>query len=37
MSLPPPSTLCQLQILQGKENILRRFIPNYIELTQGFT
>jgi hypothetical protein len=37
LTLPPPSTLHQLQILQGKENILRQFIPNYVELTQGFT
>jgi hypothetical protein len=37
LNLPPPSTLRQLQSLQGKENFLRRFIPNYAELTQGFT
>ena len=37
VKLPPPSTLCQLQSLQGKENFLRRFIPNYAELTKGFT
>jgi hypothetical protein len=37
LNLPPPSTLCQLQSLQGKENFLRRFIPNYAELTKGFT
>jgi hypothetical protein len=37
LNLPPPSTLCQLQSLQGKENFLHRFIPNYTELTQGFT
>jgi hypothetical protein len=35
--LPPPSSLHQLQSLQGKENFLRRFIPNYVELTLGFT
>jgi hypothetical protein len=35
--LPPPSTLCQLQSLQGKANFLRRFIPNYVEITRGFT
>ena len=34
---PPPSTLCQLQSLQGKAKILRRFIPNYAEITKGFT
>jgi hypothetical protein len=37
LNLPPPSTLRQLQSLQGKENFLRRFIPNYVELTKGFT
>jgi hypothetical protein len=37
LNLPPPSTLHQLQSLQGKANFLRRFIPNYAELTQGFT
>jgi hypothetical protein len=37
LNLPPPSTLCQLQSLQGKEIFLRRFIPNYVELTKGFT
>jgi hypothetical protein len=37
LNLPPPSTLCQLQSLQGKENFLRRFIPNYVELKKGFT
>ena len=35
--LPPPSTLRQLQSLQGKANFLRCFIPNYAELTKGFT
>jgi hypothetical protein len=37
LNLPPPSTLRQLQSLQGKENFLHRFIPNYAELTLGFT
>jgi hypothetical protein len=37
LNLPPPSTLCRLQILQGKTNFLRRFIPNYVEPTKGFT
>jgi hypothetical protein len=37
LTLPPPSTLRQLQSLQGKEIFLRRFIPNYVELMQGFT
>jgi hypothetical protein len=33
----PPPTLRQLQSFQGKENFLHRFIPNYVELTKGFT
>jgi hypothetical protein len=37
LNLPPPSTLRQLQSLQGKENFLRRFIPNYVELKKGFS
>jgi hypothetical protein len=37
LNLPPPSTLRQLQSLQGKANFLRRFIPNYVEITRGFT
>ena len=37
LNLPPPSMLHQLQSLQGKTNFLRRFIPNYVELTKGFT
>jgi hypothetical protein len=36
LNLPPPSTLRQLQSLQGKENFLRHFIPNYAEITHGF-
>jgi hypothetical protein len=37
LNLPPPSTLRQLQSLQGKANFLHRFIPNYVEITCGFT
>ena len=37
INLPPPSTLRQLQSLQGKANFLRQFIPNYADLTKGFT
>jgi hypothetical protein len=37
LNLPPPSTLRQLQSLQGKANFLRQFIPNYVELMKGFT
>lgn len=36
-NLPPPSYLHQLQNLQGKENFLHFFIPNYVELAKGFT
>ena len=34
IKLPPPSSLRQLQSLQGKANFLRRFIP---KVTKGFT
>ena len=37
LNFPPPYTLCQLQSLQWKEIFFRRFIPNYVELTKGFT
>jgi hypothetical protein len=37
LNLPPPSSLPQLQSLQGKANFLCHFIPNYVELTLGFT
>jgi hypothetical protein len=36
LNLPPPSSLRQLQSLQGKANFLRPFIPNYVELPLGF-
>jgi hypothetical protein len=36
LNLPPPSSLRQLQSLQGKEKFLHYFIPNYTELTLGF-
>lgn len=36
-NLPPPSSLHQLQSLQGKENFLHHFIPNYVELAKDFT
>jgi hypothetical protein len=36
IQLPPPRTILQLQHLQGKENFLRRFIANYVEITKGF-
>lgn len=37
LDLPPPSNLLDLQKIQGKENFLRRFIPNYSEMAKGFT
>ena len=37
INLPPPSNVLQIQKLQGKANFLRRFIPNYAELTKGYT
>jgi hypothetical protein len=37
LNLPHPSSLRQLQSLQGKANFLRHFIPNYAKLTLGFT
>jgi hypothetical protein len=37
LNLPPPSSLRQLQSLQGKANFLCRFIPNYAKITRGFT
>jgi hypothetical protein len=37
LNLLAPSSLRQLQSSQGKENILRRFIPNYAQLMLGFT
>ena len=37
IKLPPPSSLRQLQSLQGKANFLHQFIPNYTEVTKGFT
>jgi len=37
IKLPTPSSLRQLQSLQGKANFLHRFIPNYVEITKCFT
>jgi len=36
IQLPPPSSIRQLQSLQGKANFLRWFIANYVEITKGF-
>jgi hypothetical protein len=35
IQFPPPRTILQLQSVQGKENFLRRFIANYVEITKG--
>ena len=34
IQFPPPSTMHQLQSLQGKDNFLHRFIANYAEITK---
>jgi hypothetical protein len=34
--IPPPRNLWQLQSLQGKDNFLRRFVPNYSIRAHGF-
>ena len=36
IQLPPPSSIRQIQCLQGKANLLRRFIANYADITKGF-
>ena len=36
LALPPPTTVTQLQSLQGKANFLRRFVCNYAEMSQGY-
>jgi len=36
LHLPPPSTVLQLQSLQGKANFVHRFIANYADITKGF-
>ena len=36
LALPTPTNIKKLQILQGKENVLRRFVCNYAERTRGF-
>jgi hypothetical protein len=36
VNLPPPLTLHQIQSLEGKENFLCQFIPNYEEINKGF-
>ena len=36
VNLPPPHSIRQLQILQGKSKFLRCFIVNYAKITKGF-
>ena len=36
VNMPPPRSIKQLQILQGKYNFLRCFIMNYAKFTKGF-
>ena len=36
LHFPPPSSIHQLQSLQGKTNFVWRFIVNYVEITKGF-
>jgi len=36
VQLPPPCTIPQLHILQGKANFLWCFVMNYVEITKGF-
>jgi len=36
IQFPPHSSIRQLQSIQGKANLLRRFIANYVEITNGF-
>ena len=36
IQLPPPSSIRQIQRLQGKENFVRRFIANYVDIIKGF-
>ena len=36
MALPPPTDIIELQILQGKENFLHRFVCHFVEKTHGY-
>ena len=36
MELPPPIDITELQILQGKENFLHRFVCNFAEKMHGY-
>ena len=37
LDLHVPSSLVQLQWIQGRVNFLQIFVPNYAKLTKGFT
>ena len=36
VNMPPPHSIRQIQILQGKSNFLQHFIVNYAKITKGF-
>ena len=36
LALPAPTNLVELQIFQGKENFLRRFVCNFKEKIHGY-
>ena len=36
LDLPAPTNLLELQILQGKENFLHRFVCNFVEKTHSY-
>ena len=36
ISFPLTRTISKIQSLQGKANLLRHFIANYVDLTKGF-
>ena len=36
VNLPPPYSIRQIQVLQGKSNILQCFMMNYDNITKGF-
>ena len=36
LTLPTPTNLLELQILQGKENFIHHFVCNFAEKTHGY-
>jgi hypothetical protein len=36
VQLSPPCTIPQIQSIQRKDNFLRNFVTNYVEITKGF-